>query len=475
MSSQIQPRKRRFGISRRLFAGILLIIAMIAIAVYVTRPPATGAQSQALGPATVGVTRGRIVGTVLGSGTIAAEQTVDLGFQQNGVVKTVTVEAGDVVQAGQVLADLDTTGLQLTLATAQAALNLQSAKYDQTRTGPSQYDVANAQAAVESAQATYDAAVRKNNVNDAQLRVARANLDKAAVALQKAKSDYDRAVADGKTDLIAVTAARQQAQIDYESAVANGDVQVASINDASVRTADASLNTAKTNLAKLQAGATAQDAQIAQAQLEQAKIAVQQAQVSLRNAQLLAPFAGVVTAVNIAPGSSASSAQPAVKLMNRATLHVNLKLSENDVVKAQNNQPVDLSIDSLSGWKAQGAVIYIAPASETSNGVVTYAVRVGFDGKDARLKVGMTANVSIITALKDGVLLVPNSALLPKGVGHIVQVVDLAGRTTDVDVETGISDGTQTEIISGVGEGTRVAALPGNNVRRPAGPFGGGG
>ena len=158
-------------------------------------------------------------------------------------------------------------------------------------------------------------------------------------------------------------------------------------------------------------------------------------------------------------------------MLNRNPLHISLKLSENDAVKAQAGQNVDLTIDSLAGWKAQGTVSYIATASETTNGVVTYAVRVNFADPDPRVKIGMTANVTIITAVKENALLVPNAALLPKGSGHIVQVLDASGKVKDVDVETGLSDGTQTEILSGVSEGTRVMALPGS-VQRPSGPFG---
>jgi HlyD family secretion protein len=383
------------------------------------------------------------------------------------------VEAGDTVKAGQVLAELDMSDLQLAQANAQATLNLQQARFDQTKAGASDYDLAAAQASLDSAQAGYDAAVRKAGVNDSQLQVARSSLDKATIALQKAKADYDTAVSDGKTDLTAVGAARQQAQVDYESAQANYTITAAGINDSGVRSAASTVASAKANLLKLQNSPTTQDLQAAQAQLEQAKIAVQQAQVRLRNAQLIAPFNGIVTVVNITPGSSAAGTLTAMRLMDRSRLHVNLKLSENDVVKAQLGMPVDLTIDSLAGWTERGQVSYIAPASDVSNGVVTYAVRVIFTDSAARVKVGMTANLSIITAEKDNVLLVPNATLLPKGSGHIVQVLDAAGKTRDIDVVTGISDGTRTEIVSGLDEGTRILALPGTVVR-PANPFGGG-
>ena len=472
MSNHTQKRKQRFKVGTRAIASAILVLLVIAAGLVVSNILGR-AQATALGPATVLVTRGRIVGSVSGSGAIAAEQTVDLSFQTSGVVKTVAAAAGDHVQAGQVLADLDTNDLQLALANAQTAFNQQQARFDQMRAGASEYDLATAQANVESAQANYDAAVRKANVNDSQLAVARAQLDKATLALQKAQSDYDIAVAEAKPSdqLKTLAATLAQVKIDYSSAMANYNIQVASINDSSVRSAAAALASAKATLAKLQNSPTVQDLQIAQAQLEQAKIALQQAQLRLRNAQLSAPFAGVIMAVNIAPGSSASSALAAIKLMDRSTLHVNLRLNENDVAKVEEGQAVDLSMDSLSGWKAQGILGYIAPAAETSNGVVTYAVRVNFADSSPKVRVGLTANVTIITAQKADVLLVPNSALLPKGAGHIVQVLDANGKARDVDVETGISDGAQTEIVSGVGEGTPIVALPGT-AQRPASPFG---
>ena len=471
MTNTPQSSKRRFGMGRRTLIGIGVIALMIVIALVVANPPGRATAVPA-GPATVAVTRGKIIGSVSGSGAIAAEQSVDLYFQSTGNVRAVAVAEGDVVQAGQVLAEVDSADLQLSLANAQAALNQQQARFDQTRTGAADYDLAASQANVDAAQANYDAALKKAGVNDAQVQVARASLDKAAVALQKAKADYDTAVADGKTDLNAVTAARQQAQIDYETAQANYNIQVVSINDTGVRSAAAALSSAHAGLLKLQSSPTAQDIQIGQAQLEQAKIALQQAQLRLHNAQLVAPFAGVVTAVNVTPGSSVGTAGAAIRMLNRNPLHISLKLSENDVVKAQAGQNVDLSIDSLAGWKAQGAVSYIATASETTNGVVTYGVRVNFADPDPRVRVGMTANVTIITAVKDNALLVPNAALLPKGSGHIVQVLDAGGKVKDVDVETGLSDGTQTEILSGVSEGTRIVALPGI-VSPRTGAFGG--
>ncbi len=70
-------------------------------------------------------------------------------------------------------------------------------------------------------------------------------------------------------------------------------------------------------------------------------------------------------------------------------------------------------------------------------------------------------------------LLVPNSALLPKGAGRVVRVPDANGTTREIDVQTGLTDGTNTEIISGLSEGQQVIANPIVERPRTGGPFGG--
>jgi len=80
----------------------------------------------------------------------------------------------------------------------------------------------------------------------------------------------------------------------------------------------------------------------------------------------------------------------------------------------------------------------------------------------------------ITTAKKDGVLLVPNSALLPKGAGHAVQVLGPDGKVSEVDVQTGLTDGTNTEITSGLKAGDKVVTVPSTTPPQRRGLFGGG-
>ncbi len=188
---------------------------------------------------------------------------------------------------------------------------------------------------------------------------------------------------------------------------------------------------------------------------------------------LKAPFDGVVAQVNVVPGSAASAATPALRLINRNPLHVDLRLSENDVAQVALGQDVELTIQSLGDWSTTGKVSYIAPAADNNNGLVTYPVRVSFSDNEPRVKVGMTADLKIVTALKQNVLLVPNTALLPKGSGRVVQVLSTDDAGPAGHAGSRSADGAerrrQTEITAGLQEGQEIIALPSNGASRSNG------
>lgn len=306
-----------------------------------------------------------------------------------------------------------------------------------------------AEKSVASAQITYDNA-RQQEVSDVQ---------SAEAQVADAQQQIDALRNPGPTDLAQAQASVDQARAELQKLRQGG-------TRADVAAAQANVDQAKANLDKLSAPGSATDLSIQQAGVAQAEQALKQAQLKLENATLKAPFAGIVTSVSIVPGSIVNAGSAVLTLVDRSTLHVDLKLSENDVAKVDLGQPVALTIDSISGWSAQGKVAYVAPAAETKNDVVTYKVQVSFPDADPRVKVGMTANLSITTGRKDNVLLVPNTALLPKGSGRSVQVPGPDGQPREVDVQTGLTDGSQTEIINGLKQGDQVIANP-NAARTP--------
>jgi HlyD family secretion protein len=339
---------------------------------------------------------------------------------------------------------------------------------------------------------TSDGRTVKNKLNDTQRQQyydtfvqAEAALRSAEASVQQAQVTYDTARQAEPISIQQAEARLADAQAQLQ-ALKNPSQSDIAQKQASVDQARASLTQAEANLAKLTAPGTGSDVAIQQASVTQAEQSLKQAQLKLDQATLRAPFDSLVTAVNIVVGGSSSGGASssdsssttasggAFSLIDRSTLHVDLKLSENDVAKVQLGQPVDLTIDALKDWSAQGTVSYIAPSAQSSNGVVTYAVRVSFPDTDERVKVGMTANLTITTDQKDNVLLVPNSALLPNGAGHAVQVLSADGTTVqEVAVQTGLTDGANTEITSGLKAGDKVVTTPNTGTpSAPSGPFG---
>jgi HlyD family secretion protein len=512
----------RRGASRRwLVVGIVVVVAATAAALLINGGSRSAAASL---PATVPVTRGSLVATATGSGNIAAEQVLNLAFQASGAVTEILVKEGDVVSAGQALATLDTRSLALQvagaassldsararlaqatggnarpedLAAARAAVSSAQANYDKLTRGANESDISAAMAAVSSAQAAYAAAVASGGTTSSQLEAAKAALQKAEASVSQAQANYDRIAYVPDIGRRPEALALQSATIDYQQAKANYDslsktagvdatsridaaqaqvaqakANLAKLTPASedVTAAKASLDQVKANLAKLTAPATTTDLQIQQAAVDQAEQSLKQAELALDNATLRAPFAGIVSQMKVVKGSQVTPANPVLTLINRSPLHVDLKLTENDVARVQIGQPVTLTVQSLGGWQSNGAVSFIAPAGDNANGVVTYIVRVNFPDSDPRVRVGMTADLAIEVGRADNVLLVPNTAVLPSGTGRAVQVPGAAGTgARDVVVQIGISDGTNTEITSGLAEGDQVIALPDIGAGRNSG------
>ena len=326
------------------------------------------------------------------------------------------------------------------VAAQETAVNAASAKLAQTNEPPTVQQLASDEEAVRSAQAA---------VNSAKAKLAQVTAGPAAADRQSAQSQADEARAS---------------LVKAQTSVDPNDLAQARANVAQ----------AQANLDKLTAPATDTDLEIQQASVVKAEQTLQQAQLNLDAATLRAPFSGIIASVSVVPGSAVGGGTAVARLVDRSTLHVDLKLGENDVVTVAVGQPAVLTSDSLPGWSAKGKVSYIAPASETTNGVTTYAVRVTFPVADPRLRVGMTANVGITTAHHDNALLVPNTSLLPKGAGRVVEEIGPNGHAVDVDVQTGLTDGAVTEVVSGLRDGDRVVELPSTGAPRPSGGFFGG-
>src|SRR5437667_1289038 len=200
-----------------------------------------------------------------------------------------------------------------------------------------------------------------------------------------------------------------------------------------------------------------------QAAVAQAQASLEDAQVNLRYTDILSPVDGVVVSVSVAVGQTvaASFQTPTLFLIagDLAKMQVDTNVSESDVGRVREGQPATFTVDAYSGQPFHGRVAQVRNAPITVQNVVTYDVVVAVDNPGLELKPGMTANVSITTAKRDGVLRVPVRALRfrPDGAAadagakeeSAVYVLGADGALRRVAVDAGVRDSQHVEVVRG--------------------------
>lgn len=459
----------------------------------------------------VTVTQGSITETVSATGNTVPMQSVVLGFQNTGTIARVYYNLGERVNAGAVIASLDTANLSAALEQAQANLAAAQADLagltvgtrpkqlaiDQNSVTQDEIALANA---VASAYTVSDTAIhtdadqlfvnpRSSNatlilvVPDASLenRVVRER-----VALEPILSNWNSQIVaptfiSNDPTVVAAQAVQNLMQIDiFLNDLANAltktqpsiSIPAATLSAygsiiASARTstmaaltaltsAQATLVSAKGTLALAQAGSTSQEIAAQQAQVEQAQAGVANAEANLHNAQIIAPISGILTQQDAKVGQQASPGVPLISIVGNDGFEVDTGVSDTDVGKLSIGDRVTMTLDAFPNEIFTGSVFYIAPAETNTQGVITYQVKIAFDKLDPQLKSGLTANITIQTKQENNVLILPQYAILQNNNGTFVET--LAGKiATTSPVTLGIQDQDgNVEILSGVTLGEQV-------------------
>ncbi|KAA3662657.1 MAG: HlyD family efflux transporter periplasmic adaptor subunit, partial [Chloroflexi bacterium] len=248
---------------------------------------------------------------------------------------------------------------------------------------------------------------------------AQANLDRAQAILNTLQNGNPHSIAVAQAS-VSVAAAQRDA------ALARLDLLLAGATDAEIAAAAAELAQAKARLIDLQDGPKPEQVTVATAQLEQAKLALAQAQHNLEHAALVAPFAGMVTAVHVRKGEQATG--PAITLVDTESILLALKINEIDLRHITLGQTAEVRLEAWPEQPLTGTITMISPENqpqETNNAIV-YIVHLQLAATDLQLRLGMTGNADLITAERKDVLLLPNRALTTnletgESLGNLVQ------------------------------------------------------
>ena len=284
--------------------------------------------------------------------------------------------------------------------------------------------------------------------------------------------------------------------VDYNSVVKKGQV-IAELDKTNLMS---QLNTAKTQLATAQSQLNYQTANYkryktlfekglvaaddfdnaklsytqAKEQVMSAKEEVQRAQTNLGYATITSPIDGVVLSKSVEEGQTVAASFSTPELFTIAqdltNMQVVANVDEADIGDVKEGERVSFTVDAYPDDTFEGEVKQVRQEATTSNNVVTYEVVISAPNADLKLKPGLTANVTIYTAERKGVLSVPSKALRftpqKETVGKM-KIVDAANAKNKVwtiegnsivahKVNIGMTDGTNTQIVGGIAEGTKV-------------------
>ncbi|MBL8055702.1 MAG: efflux RND transporter periplasmic adaptor subunit [Anaerolineales bacterium] len=424
---------------------------------------ARAAQAAALRTETLG--RGDLAATVSATGSLQPLRQANLAFLLPGTVQEVLVKNGDAVTAGQVLARLDAVDLQLAVSQAEDALAIAQLRRQKLLAGPSEDDIAVAKANLRAANAAAADAARGAGPQEAE--IARLRYDSANENFRKLNEQYNNLVdfANRNPRFAPSAEALDNLKVNQEAAYYQAEIarlqweQTKQADAGAVTVAYARIAQAQAQLAQLQAPLS--EVQVAQADLSvaQAQLALDQARQRLARAELRAPFAGVVSVVNVRAGEPASAGSPALVLLDGGQFRLDVTVNEVDVAQLAAGQPVSVTVDALPEAPLAGQVERIAPTATVVGGAVNYTVRVLLDRTEAGLRAGMSATVQVTVAEVKDAVLAPNWAIRRDRQTGQAFVSVLDGETTkEVLVTTGLRGESYTEITAGVAPGA-VAAV----------------
>ncbi len=397
MANGKKKSKRLIYILGAFLVIILIIVGLVA---------ATRGSSK-IDPSKLGkVERGDLAKSVVATGKIEPMTKVEVKSKASGIVQKLLADYGEAVKKDQVLAELDKEEIL-------AQVNQQKA----------------------SLQAS-EAAAR---AADADLQ--RAKVDAEGPDIPMLKRAYERAQKMAKDGVVSESAL-DDAQRNYELAVNKQQLGRANVISATSKLKQA------------------------EAQVAQAQALLAQKEKEYHNSTIVSPLDGVVLSRDVEVGSAVSSilvlgssATLVMTLGDIREVYVKGKVDESDIGKVYLGQPARIKVESYKDRTFSGKVTKISPMGVEKDNVTTFEVRVSIDNAKGELKSQMTANAEILLEEHKGILMVPEGALsYDKDRKASVQIPDANAKDghKKVDVTVGISNGSKTELLSGLKEGQQV-------------------
>ncbi|MDR1495691.1 MAG: efflux RND transporter periplasmic adaptor subunit [Clostridiales Family XIII bacterium] len=353
------------------------------------------------------VALGDIEVTSVHTGKITAEDEVNVVPKIPGKALSVKVELGDKVNKGDTLFVID----------------------------PSDVETQDEQARIQRDAASKARSSASGAVNDAK---------KARKDAEKVVKDIDKQIKEAKK------AVREAEKIGPAGAAALAQAQaVLQQLEQSKAQAEAGVAQAKAGVKQAQSAYDQADAQY-----RIADVGAGAAGDAIKDTEVTAPISGYVTGVTVQKGGMVSQAMPAVVITSTDRIQAATTVAENLVDKINVGDSVEVYVRAVSDEPYRGVVRQIVPAPPT--GQTTYPVIIDFENISEGLKPGMLVEAVMVTGRSEGACLIPSDSVMIRDGKEIVATLGEGDKVEIKEVTTGIDDGENIEIVSGVSPGERV-------------------
>lgn len=431
----------RGGNRRWVWLAAAAVVALLVVGGVVIAVTAGAEETKETASATVAADTGAVTTEVATTGTVEPSTTRTLSFTASGTVESVTVRAGTVVKAGQVLATIDDTDAAEAVDDAETALAdaedaLDEASSSSTSTATSSSCIAPAAFALTEPSATASSS--------------------SPTPTPTATSASPTKTATTSPTRTATTAPTTTAPAAPQGGGTTGGGATGGGTTGGGQQQQGGTSTCGTTTGGSQQGGGQQssgDAVLsAQQRVNQAEVTLENARDALEGTTIKAPIAGRILAVSGNVGSQVSSGSTFISLADVYDMQISADFPEADAGALEMTQKGTVELADRAGESFAATVVQVDPVGTSDGTMVRYGVVLSFDEAPEDLLVGQSANVRVTTGSKDSVLRVPSTAVHEVANGTGTVQVDGAA----VKVGVGLRGDRYTEITSGITAGQLV-------------------
>ncbi|MEH2155807.1 efflux RND transporter periplasmic adaptor subunit [Nostoc sp.] len=452
-----------------LMAGSALVVGTITTYTLVNQ----GTNKEDIAQLTVPVAAQNVTLRITASGKVVPVQSVNISPKNPGVLSQLYVEQGDRIQQGQILARMDSAGIEAQRSQYRANLAQSQAQLAQAVAGSRPQEIAQARARLAQSQAQLAAAKAGNRPQEiaqsqSQVDAAQARVNYTSEQVKRYQYLYKEG-AEKKQLLDQAVSDDKSARANLEEAKKRFSLVQSGTRTEEIDQRQAAVNEARAALVLLEDGTRSEEIVQRQAAVASAEAQLKGVQVQLEDTIIRAPLSGIVTQKYAEPGAfvtpttsastSASATSSSIVAVARG-LEILAQVPEADLGRMKQGQQVEIVADAYPDQVFKGHVRLIAPEAVVEQGVTSFQVRIALDTGIDKLRSGLNVDLTFLGDRVNNALVLPTVSIVTEKGKTGVLVPDAKNKPQFREVTVGAQIQDQTQILGGVKEGDRIFVNP---------------